>query len=406
MLLAGEAGSGKSSLICAMLARLPETVPRAVGICDCLHHPRPHGPLHDIAGALGEAFRKALDPGDSDADRFAALPQAIATLGHGAVLVIEDVQCADPASLDTLIYLCRRADRLGALIVLSWRDDEVGPDHPLVRLLDACQPQFTRRIALPCLSREATAELARSSRTALPDLFERSGGNPALIHHLITAAAQSESIPRGVANSVERRVLTLSEANRHWLRLAALCPGALAAGAIAALAEAFDLSPDDIPMWCGLLVETRRNCLDFRHPLLRDATITMIPLAERLRLHQRVKSVISAFHADLRDKVAPAAPEPIPAPRPCPPSPHRQTKRGPYTDARAHPFGLTRREVDILRMIVDGASNREIAEKLGRSLRTVEHHVSAILGKMGMESRVQAALFAVNTPDILDPRRS
>lgn len=82
--------------------------------------------------------------------------------------------------------------------------------------------------------------------------------------------------------------------------------------------------------------------------------------------------------------------------------PAQSRKRGPYRAARSHPLGLTRREVDILRMMVDGESNREIAQRLGRSLRTVEHHVSAILGKMSIESRVQAVLYAVAHPEILD----
>ncbi len=78
-------------------------------------------------------------------------------------------------------------------------------------------------------------------------------------------------------------------------------------------------------------------------------------------------------------------------------------ERGPYRAARAHPLGLTRREVEILRMIVDGASNRDIADKVGRSLRTVEHHVSAILGKMSLENRIQAVLFALANPAVLEP---
>ena len=77
-------------------------------------------------------------------------------------------------------------------------------------------------------------------------------------------------------------------------------------------------------------------------------------------------------------------------------------KRGPYRGARSHPLGLTRREVDILKMIVEGAPNRDIAARLNRSLRTIEPHVSNILGKMSMESRVQAALHAITNPAILE----
>lgn len=80
----------------------------------------------------------------------------------------------------------------------------------------------------------------------------------------------------------------------------------------------------------------------------------------------------------------------------------RSRKRGPYRGAKSHPLGLTRREVDILKMIVEGAPNRDIATRLSRSLRTIEHHVSNILGKMAMESRVQAALHAIANPSIIE----
>ena len=81
--------------------------------------------------------------------------------------------------------------------------------------------------------------------------------------------------------------------------------------------------------------------------------------------------------------------------------PKNSRKCGPYHAARSNALGLTPREVDILTMILDGVSNREISARLNRSLRTIEHHVSSILGKMGVESRVQAAIYAISHPDIV-----
>jgi DNA-binding CsgD family transcriptional regulator/tetratricopeptide (TPR) repeat protein len=72
------------------------------------------------------------------------------------------------------------------------------------------------------------------------------------------------------------------------------------------------------------------------------------------------------------------------------PASRQKPRRGPYGAARRHPLGLTAREQSILVMIIDGASNREIATKLCRSRRTVEHHVSGLLAKLGAENRVQA----------------
>lgn len=60
-----------------------------------------------------------------------------------------------------------------------------------------------------------------------------------------------------------------------------------------------------------------------------------------------------------------------------------------------HPSGLTDREVEVLRLLAQGATNREIAATLVISVRTAEHHVQHIYGKLGRSTRAGAALFAV-----------
>ena len=59
------------------------------------------------------------------------------------------------------------------------------------------------------------------------------------------------------------------------------------------------------------------------------------------------------------------------------------------------PAGLTPREMEVLRLVAEGASNRGIAERLSLSERTVENHVLHILTKLGLESRTAAATWAV-----------
>jgi DNA-binding NarL/FixJ family response regulator len=70
--------------------------------------------------------------------------------------------------------------------------------------------------------------------------------------------------------------------------------------------------------------------------------------------------------------------------------------RGPKPTTRMNPAGLTDRQVEILRMLSAGRTNPEIAAQLVVSVRTVDHHVSAVLQKLGLTSRRQAAQAAAD----------
>jgi two-component system, NarL family, response regulator LiaR len=63
--------------------------------------------------------------------------------------------------------------------------------------------------------------------------------------------------------------------------------------------------------------------------------------------------------------------------------------------ASASPEALTEREIEVLRLLADGQSNKEIARSLSIGEKTVKTHVSSILAKLGVFSRTQAALHAV-----------
>ncbi len=75
--------------------------------------------------------------------------------------------------------------------------------------------------------------------------------------------------------------------------------------------------------------------------------------------------------------------------------------RGPIADVvraperSVMPFGLSRRELEVLLIICEGRTDREIAERLFISERTVHVHVRKVLHKMGVGSRTQAATLAL-----------
>jgi DNA-binding CsgD family transcriptional regulator len=72
----------------------------------------------------------------------------------------------------------------------------------------------------------------------------------------------------------------------------------------------------------------------------------------------------------------------------------RRIPRGPRAATRQNPFGLTGREMEILGCLADGLSNGRIGALLHVSAKTVDHHVSSVLGKLGAATRGEAARIA------------
>jgi ATP/maltotriose-dependent transcriptional regulator MalT len=69
----------------------------------------------------------------------------------------------------------------------------------------------------------------------------------------------------------------------------------------------------------------------------------------------------------------------------------QRVPRGPARETLANPAGLTARQLEVLSLLVRGLTNPQIADELVLSTRTVDHHVSAVLGKLGVSSRADAA---------------
>ena len=166
-LVSGEAGIGKTSLV-RQFADEPNSARVLWGACEALFTPRPLGPVHDIAHGVGGPLLELLSGG---ADRATLLSTLLAELRSAPSLVVfEDVHWADEATLDALKYVGRRLDIAGCLLVLTFRDDELGPQHPLRLVLGDLPSPLTLRITLSPLSETAVAELAQRAERPVEGL--------------------------------------------------------------------------------------------------------------------------------------------------------------------------------------------------------------------------------------------
>jgi predicted ATPase len=137
VLVAGEAGIGKSTLVRRFTERQAGQARFLLGACDPLLTPRALGPLHDIARQTGGRLAELLAAGAAREAVFAALLDQLAQPPRQVVVVVEDTHWADEATLDLLVFLGRRLERTPAMLIVTYRDDEVGADHPLRGVLGA-----------------------------------------------------------------------------------------------------------------------------------------------------------------------------------------------------------------------------------------------------------------------------
>jgi DNA-binding CsgD family transcriptional regulator/tetratricopeptide (TPR) repeat protein len=290
VLVKGEAGIGKSSLIEALRSHLPAEGRMLVGYCDDLATPRTLGPFRDLVGSVGTELSRAVTDG-SERDRvLTALRTELTWPEHPTVLVIEDVHWADDATLDALRYLIRRIADLPAVLVLTYRDDELNREHPLYGLLgQASRSDHVRHLPLRRLSQQAVRQLSAGSSVDAYDLFELTSGNPFFVHELL-ASAQGERVPPTIADAVLARVRSLDSSVQDVLEQLAVVPSALdrwlldvlvpgaGQGTVTALTAAEER---------GLLsVSTRK--IAFRHELTRRTIADAVPAARLMALNQRV----------------------------------------------------------------------------------------------------------------------
>lgn len=150
-----------------------------VGACDALTTPRPLGPLYDIARAAGGDSTAVIASGAARHELFTAFLDALASPPRPVIAVIEDVQWADDATRDLLVYLLRRVADTRAVVVVTYRDDEVGSDHPLRSVLrHVTTVPAARRVVLERLSVPGIAELAAGHEVDPAHVYEVTAGDP------------------------------------------------------------------------------------------------------------------------------------------------------------------------------------------------------------------------------------
>ena len=291
----GEAGVGKTSLLAAFRAAVPAPSRTLIGSCDPLSTPRPLGPLVEIADDLDPAFATLVRDGAPRTEVLTSLLDALRRHGPRLVVLLDDLHWADEATLDALRFVGRRIESTSVLMVGTYRDDEVGRQHPLrVVVGDLATSPAVRRLPLAGLSVTSVGELADGTGIDPVELHELTGGNPFYVTEVIAGAPAR--IPPTVRDAVLARAARLTPAGRRTLEAAAVIGPTVEPGLLARVGEG---SSAEECLALGLLATDGRRYA-FRHELARQAILDGIDPGVRIGLHARVLAALESGFGDDR----------------------------------------------------------------------------------------------------------
>ena len=265
VLVSGEAGSGKTSLVRSLLAGYaPGSY--VVGACDSLRTARPLAPF--------------LDWGQDPEEVLASKQLAVVAVLHWA----------DDATLDLLARWARRHRPGTATLLLTYRDDEVGAGHPLALLLGDLAGHSPTRLAVPPLSRGAVAELAHGSGLAAEALYETTGGNAFFVTECLANGSLDASA--NVRDAVLARTARLTPEGRGAVEAVSAVPGRCELW----LAEALGADPAAIDevVTRGVLVPGPDGTVSARHELARLTVHDALPPARRRDLHRAAATALAS----------------------------------------------------------------------------------------------------------------
>jgi DNA-binding CsgD family transcriptional regulator/tetratricopeptide (TPR) repeat protein len=289
-LVSGEAGIGKTSLVERFLERHQPALRTLWGGCEALFTPRPLGPLYDIAQQTRTPLRTLLDSEANRATLFGAVLDDLTQVPAPTVVVVEDLHWADEATLDLIKFLARRIQRTSTLLILTYRDEELGRDHPLRLVLGDLPARAVTRLRLPPLSEAAVATLAQKADRPAHGLYLATGGNPFFVRELL--ASDAPGVPTSVSDAVLARVARRSPAALCLLELAAVVPTRVEWWVVEGVGAAYSAGLEEC-LAAGLL-HLGGEAVSYRHELARQAVEGALSTARRRVLHAEVLRALLA----------------------------------------------------------------------------------------------------------------
>jgi DNA-binding NarL/FixJ family response regulator len=330
VLVAGEAGVGKSRLVAELTGRLADPALVLVGQCmELVDRALPFGPIvqilrklhgalddvtldaivgsaRDEIGALLPELRGARDELVVTGALFEQLLGVFERLGDRipTLLVIEDLHWADRSTRELLVFLARTMQTGRIVLLGTYRSDDLDRRHPLrLALVELERAGAVERVEVQRFDRDEVRELIAAIEGSEPAAelvdrtFERSDGNAFFAEELLAVSGSGDAIPPTLRDILLARVDALSEHAQLVVQCAAVAGSLADHRIIAAMTKLSDadlrLATKEAIAHQILVADPDGVTFSFRHALVEEAVYEDLLPGDRVALHTSVAELLT-----------------------------------------------------------------------------------------------------------------
>src|SRR6476620_2709450 len=288
--VSGEAGIGKTALVKAFCKQQQDDCMIYQGACDALFTPRPLAPLYDIIWQVNKDLWPASNTIEERSELFLKFFHELSHQKEKILIVFEDIHWADEATLDFIKFFSRRITQLRCLFILTFRDNEINPRHPLRNAFSDLSPDTFIRIQLTPLSKEAVYKLADKKGYDAENVYSISGGNPFYVNEIL--ASYSPGIPDNIKNAILSVYDRQEEGTKHAWEICSVIPEGLEINRFAKIKSSWDEIIDHCFALKIIIVKNDR--VIFKHELYRRTIEESLSSINRIALNKKILELFLA----------------------------------------------------------------------------------------------------------------
>jgi DNA-binding CsgD family transcriptional regulator len=284
----GEAGIGKTSLVKIFCNEVKGDCKLYKGSCDSLFTPRPLAPLYDIMWQVNNNLTPGSHSIEERSVLFVNFFRELSREKEQTIIVFEDIHWADEATLDFIKFFARRIAELHCLFIVTCRDNEIEPLHPVRNMLGQLPPDSFTRIQLTPLSREAVEKMAQEKGYKGEDVYSVSGGNPFYVTEILSS--YSLGVPESIKDAILSAYNRTGDKAREIWDLLSVIPSRLETKYLEKFQPLFNTAIESCLNHHILIISDGE--IYFKHELFRRTIESLLSPLRRVELNKKILNIL------------------------------------------------------------------------------------------------------------------